>query len=613
MNCASTPSEPAVSGAGVETGNVSMTGTVHGPEGPAGSVSITLLRDVWVSDAEQLPIRSTTTDDSGHYHFDSLPAGVYRISGMNTDVDSGFTRTLTAAGNSEATWSTVDSLRPASTVCGTLVVYDGRSPAGFTVGLRGTVYRTVVGATGGFCFAELPPGEHVLVAQHSEVNGGIPQTLTLHLQPDTTVEVRFVIPRPEPTSVSILPGQTWLYRVHSWNDYSQVRHILAGVSYQTYASVGDTTIDGQLYHHVSCVKYGQADIDNCVSISKSHVYIGLRDDSVIVLTSHQSLCRSTTPEALLKGSARDSVATSVDRYDTTVFVDRRVPVLLDAAPNTSWFERTAGDPLGNLPMLRTYVGNEIVNVPGGTFNCARYEWNWWDTPQSGAGGGPAPIRAADFVADIGCVRRFFQTYSDEGMHAISESIGMIQEYYGSDTSRYRAELPRVSEVLADSIREVVSLHWEPARFAAWISVIDTSENNKHLLFGDSEWTTTMHEALKRYIGCVGDSILHSPEGYYRDLSLEEEISFIAGLPGLDSLADFSHATDYLVLMLLSNQYGYVFAQGWNDCDWDWMQQGPINVTDTAAPYGQSARAKLLNERLQTDYLFVTALSRGALY
>jgi hypothetical protein len=587
QQCALTPTNTA--GTGVETGNTTIVGRAITQAGGTYHVEIDLVADLWAKDTTALFSASRGVNDSGYYSIDSLPAGRYRITGREIGGIGAFTRTVFVDGNRDTIFIGVDSLLHSSKITGKVLVFDGRNPSGISVGLRGTKTMQTIAADGRFIFNNVAPGEQVLFAESSTLNSGIPQLMTISVPPDTVIDTLFFIPQQKNMALDILPGQTW--------GYLGLTPGVENASYFDAYAFKSTTLIYNRFTYVFDNKQYQVDgFTRCLSVSSKNFFISISGDSVMVLEQEIGLI-----PGLLKRKGSSRITQDNIQYDTIRFKDLTVPIIFSSKLNQTWYYRQPGDPRGNLPVIRRYTGNEIVQVPGGTFNCLRMEWEWDST----GGLGSTPVKAVDYIADLGCVKKDIKSvYYDSSGRIDSLSKALEISYCGSDTTQYTHYFPPISQSLFDSISAIVGLHWSPNRFIAWMKGLDMAGSGDYLSDSIHSDLNIYYSAFGLFAICSGRNVLFdSSAGLPVNLNTLELINRISGFQGIDSLSDVIANREYLIMMLISPEAGRALAQGWDDCDWNWSSQGIINKNDKEAPCGKSPTMQALMQRVAGLYYY----------
>lgn len=584
VTCTMNTIQPSAGG-GVETGNTKAIGRVVAMDSISlHTTKLHVCADVWDNGTTPRYEAWASPNDSGYYSFDSLPNGRYRVSGVDSGGGEGFTRTFATVMHLDSIFVGTDSLRKVGTVRGKLTRYDGSSPAGITVGLRGTSFKQTITGDGTFDFPRVPPGEQILVAQASWLYKGVPQLQTITVAPGETTFVSFFLPAEHTFMLNILPGQVWSYR-YEWRMGPSVPFGLPDSSwnggYVYYAYMKDTLINDLLFNVINQYDYGSCG-DRTIIHGTGALYVGIHADTVLLYESYGTAAMPT----LLKRTAGSMVASSAGLanpvkilYDTAAFSDFRVPIIFNNAPNSPWYSRPLAD--RNLPLVQRYVGNEIVTVPGGTFNCMRMEWEWADS---------SPVKGVNYVSDIGNVKQIIDdtAYYRNGIFDTS-SFQYRAEYIGTDTTGYQRTFPRLPQNIHDSIQNQVLGHWSIARYRRWIQAIDTSGDI--MLFNTTSdkmysliWA--MHPEWNLHIEefhLLADSIYHMPDPLtVKDIGNIE--SFVSLLIGPSTKKDY--------------------MQGWDDCNWDFTTQGLYNPSDTLEPYGHSAWPQALFGLMDGYYMYV---------
>jgi hypothetical protein len=159
-------------------------------------------------------------------------------------------------------------------------------------------------------------------------------------------------------------------------------------------------------------------------------------------------------------------------YDTSRFKDDYVPFIFNLAPGQTYYYRTAGDPNGNLPVRRIFVGKENVVVPGGTFDAWKFQWAFPDDlfpPDS------APsFEGYSWVTGIGAVKTALSFQRSTTTDNVGHIIGI---YSSTETSEYLGAfnvdpdtiLPAKTITAADMA--FADAHFSPQKFIAWADYV----------------------------------------------------------------------------------------------------------------------------------------------
>jgi hypothetical protein len=592
--CSMAPTQE-IAGGGVETGNTKAVGRVLASDSISlNAITVSVYRDAWEAGTVPQYRAWAALDDSGYYSFDSLATGRYRVSGTDSEGREGFCRTFAVVPQRDSMFLGVDSLRKIACVKGKITRYDGSSCAGITVALRGTSLEQTVSGDGTFDFPQVPPGEQVLVAQAAWLYKGVPQLQTIFAAPGDTSFVSFFLPAEHSFMLSLLPGQVWSYR-YEWKFGQGLQSSFQDTSWNGgflyYVYVKDTLMANLLFHVIRQWGYGTG-VDRTVSYGTNYLYIGIHADTILL---YESYPQTFMPTLLKSASTMEQSAPAVLAnpvkivYDTSAFCDFRVPVIFNMTPNKPWYSRPPSD--RNFPLIQRYAGNEIVSTEGGTFNCMRMEWEWaeWEFVKS------TPVKGINYLSDFGMVKQIIEdTTSFYGKKMDSLGFNYLSQYIGTDTTTYKKTFPRLPQAIHDSIQDQVMSHWNIGKYKRWITAVDTSHD------GSSSYVDLWNknsDPLFNLMGAIRPKFAMPLIGFS---DLVDTLSTLA-----DTLlpADIANP-DRFINLLIAPSTRNAYAQGWDDCDWDFAANGLSNPGDTIAPYGRSAQSQALFELLNGYYLYI---------
>jgi hypothetical protein len=115
-------------------------------------------------------------------------------------------------------------------------------------------------------------------------------------------------------------------------------------------------------------------------------------------------------------------------YDTTLFCDLYYPIIFPLLRDTSWWYREPGDPRGNLPLRKAYLGKEIINVPAGRFLCLKMEWRINEMLKFGGIDSTNLLYGYDWFGPPGLVKRWYDYGRSTMTNDTGDSIGTFHSW-----------------------------------------------------------------------------------------------------------------------------------------------------------------------------------------
>lgn len=623
IQCGNDTNPMHYAGTVVETGNTTVRGKTLNDKGQAfPSAQISLFTDGYLhGEVKQREFRKDTIgDESGIFVFDSLPMGKFHVVGHDEDGRQSFSKRfhiLTQAGFLSLGNSYLSS---SSEIKGVVSVYDDRIPDGVEVFIRGTDLHTTAGPLGDFHFRNVPGGVHILQANARAIGIECPQLLTLVVPSAETVECNLTIPEPEKFRLEIVPGQTWYYKqtyVFEGSKSDETPDTIT--NHSNHMHVCDTLIAGENYHKIESRTYSiRRSATGLGNNRKKLIYVHVGQDTVKVLRK-SGLGHTLMKTAGLNGSTAmkrchrrlKMFNAKTAAYDTSGFVSLTVPLISNMIPDSGWFYVSSNDPFGNWPIKKKFLGHEVVEVPGGTYNCLRIEWDWnWNVPD-GFSAGEWDIKGTDMLAHFGLAKRFFNygtiEETDEDGNVVGEfRTTEVFEYMGKDSISIDSIWPAVPQSLLDSVIQAVERNWGPARYAEWACTLAQSDTcnprvgnmSMNMLWGLVEcvWGRQVNDSLWgngcSYSDSCGPSICYTPI-----------LDYIGRTPFPARLEDYADREEFVAAVLLRN-HARELNQGWSDCDWDWKTQGLWHPDSSELAFGESKISEQLKEALEGYYLYL---------
>jgi len=248
-----------------------------------------------------------------------------------------------------------------------------------------------------------------------------------------------------------------------------------------YHATKDTIIQGQSYLIIE-VGYHETYPNTLTLNQRIGVYLG--EDSIKVLEFLGGgffvgglLKPHKGSERLLLGKYRSQIEMREDllkkklagtEFDTTVFRDLMFPIVFPLIQDSSWFVRSDNHPFEWGAIRKTYLGKEIVSVPGGTFETFKIDWGlneFW---------GQTDMFFTDWVSGIGLVKRFIDYGESEWTDEIGRFLGTFNSY---DLYHYMGAYNKIFDTLAtsppvsDTVKAFADQYFDPSRFLAWYHFI----------------------------------------------------------------------------------------------------------------------------------------------
>ena len=349
-------------------------------------------------------------------------------------------------------------------------------------------------------------------------------------------------------------GRSWFYRACAIDNSSQRQYNLDTTwSYSYLSYCCDTTINGCICAVIQGVEYRCFDfyIDT-ITISQ---FICITDSQIKIIEP-KGAAPPYLELSLLKQRAIDTAEyDSSNLYDTSLYSDVLLPIVFPIEKGLQWFYRPLNDPNGSLPMVRRFIGNETVTVPGGTFNCWKFDFDytaWWINDPPVPKSKTPPVACTTWVSSIGNVKTATISKKDTILHSsgtktITSDYKTVGEYMGDSDLSDSYVKPALANAIIDSLASAIKDHWQFAAFINWLKSFGTSQ------FYKFEYETYYESyALRRFTECVWGIETNS-------VFEAADVCTTQAFP--DSAHSFASYSRFIAEIMRSQ----VFDCGWDDC------------------------------------------------
>lgn len=250
------------------------------------------------------------------------------------------------------------------------------------------------------------------------------------------------------------------------------------------------------------------------------------------------------------------------RYCTIVFP-------LDDNTSKSWYLNEYDTSSNAFNVKKIYVGQEEINVIGGTFCTWKIKWDWSETWVE-------DLSRYDWVSENGIVL----SETDYGSSLITnewfDSIGSFNlkenvEYIGEKVENV-VITPYYNKTFRDSLAGVILNYWSFEKYSTWLKAhIESNYISSIEGFESYDLDSSRIASLVSSIWGIGFSTLEELN------NIIDSAEFPTSIDSLYSLNNF------VELVIVYEQ----FVQGWDDCDLIWQTSG--TSTDHPHPFGQSKK------------------------